>query len=98
MYDLESMLKMQFIKFVKKKFDKNDYAWKHTMKSSFGNIILDVLLKSNFQSDLIPPHSPYHKALSLIIMGMRHNPLDAQSIYNEIIYYNKYVQINKNVI
>ena len=98
MCDLESMFKVQFLKWAKKYYEENDSSWKFTLRSLFQGINLDILLKSNYAEKHIPKCSSFYRAMFLILNGVRHVPSSANDIYNEQIWYNKNVTIDNNIV
>ena len=69
---LESMFKVQFLKWAKKYYEENDSSWKFTLRSLFQGINLDILLKSNCADKHIPKCSSFYRAMFLILNGVRH--------------------------
>ena len=91
MCDLESMCKIQHIKWVKKYFDKSEASWKFTFASLMKNINLNYFLMSDYSEGMIPQHSVFYKDMLKTLNEVRKKSTCASDMFNEILWYNRHI-------
>ena len=93
MIDLEEMMKVQKIKWIKKFFVEKEKQWKYTMKNILGIQDLDLFLKSNF---IIPTDiSPFYHDVLNFWKEVKFDKCEiSDDILSQYIWYNQEITIN----
>ena len=94
---MQSMIKVQKLKWVKKYFDESSCSWKNTMRSICTITRLDIFLNSNF--DPVSIQSPFYRDVLKTWKEVKYTRTQsATDIHNQFIWYNDSIKTNKTGI
>ena len=97
MIDLQEMIDVQKLKWIKKILNDKEYTWKYTAADILGIKHLDIYIRSNPE----PPKntSQFYADILAIWRKIRDNKLENKAeVIDQMIWYNKYLKIDNKIL
>ena len=99
MFDLDSTVKSEQLKWIKQYINNIDGIWRYTMEASIGVQNLNMLLRGNMEVNLLQKCTPFYCQILKIWQEIKYVPITTENdISNQPIFYNKHICINKRMV
>ena len=99
MFDLDSTVKSEQLKWIKQYINNLDGIWRYTMEASIGVQNLNMLLRGNMEVNLLKKCTPFYRQILKTWQEIKYVPIITDNdISNQPIFYNNHICINNHMI